>query len=535
MRRLEWRNSNYTWTAVDEQVKLLDAQVDVIVAERAQRRSRLGYQKHLIAQGRRDEALTDIERALSDFTKEEKAQIKDLKTQKKSLNEQKKGVRPAPEIEQEIIDAERMCKSFIYCGSPLYSSTKDLVEDVFSQIRKTPQSDVRFRRHTGEGSLAVRFTSGGEGGISKPDIFSCQDTRLRVEMVRDERQGTKRARAIVHFRVKSDPKGHPVWATFPMRYHRELPDDASVKLAKVVAFKRGTELKYELHVTFESSTFVAAARKPTGLSAGFDIGWRGASRVGYLAGSDYSSEELALPFSIAKRIEHAQSIRSKSDLIYNENLKLLLTWLGTSPELPEWFEKRLSGRDGNRSVHSWKSHSRLEALIRKWRDERFQGDEAIFSVMEHWAYTERHLYQWWSNEDIRARGHRKDFYLNLAKRLTLKFDTIYVEDLRGDQMAKSKVAGGTRCVVAPFEFRDVLKKAAEKWGSMIVKVPAPGTSRMCNDCGYDEPWEDKSELKHACGGCGVVFDRDLNAARNILRIGGDSRAAGDIEEVSIAA
>jgi putative transposase len=54
-------------------------------------------------------------------------------------------------------------------------------------------------------------------------------------------------------------------------------------------------------------------------------------------------------------------------------------------------------------------------------------------------------------------------------------------------------------------------------GRRFVRVPAPGTSSSCFECGA---YRKKllSEREHRCP-CGLVLDRDLHASLNILRLG----------------
>ena len=63
---------------------------------------------------------------------------------------------------------------------------------------------------------------------------------------------------------------------------------------------------------------------------------------------------------------------------------------------------------------------------------------------------------------------------------------------------------------------------AESAGRLFVLVNPAYTSQMCSGCGTIVP-KDLSERIHNCPKCGLVMDRDLNAAKNILRLGLQSR------------
>ena len=61
-------------------------------------------------------------------------------------------------------------------------------------------------------------------------------------------------------------------------------------------------------------------------------------------------------------------------------------------------------------------------------------------------------------------------------------------------------------------------KAASAGGSVVLVDPC-GTSRRCSGCGR-EPDGPKTlaDRVHGCDGCGLVLDRDVNAARNVLQL-----------------
>ena len=65
---------------------------------------------------------------------------------------------------------------------------------------------------------------------------------------------------------------------------------------------------------------------------------------------------------------------------------------------------------------------------------------------------------------------------------------------------------------------NTLKYKAEEAGSSITEVNPSYTSQMCSICGnYVE--KNLSERRHHCPFCGLDIGRDLNAAKNILRLG----------------
>ena len=65
----------------------------------------------------------------------------------------------------------------------------------------------------------------------------------------------------------------------------------------------------------------------------------------------------------------------------------------------------------------------------------------------------------------------------------------------------------------------VCAKAESAGHVSVVLVDPYKTSQLCSGCKREGPHKDLSERTHACPHCGLVLDRDQNAALNILRLG----------------
>jgi putative transposase len=64
------------------------------------------------------------------------------------------------------------------------------------------------------------------------------------------------------------------------------------------------------------------------------------------------------------------------------------------------------------------------------------------------------------------------------------------------------------------QFRTILEAKAACAGRRVIAVPPAYTSQDCSGCGARVP-KSLSVRTHACTSCGLVLDRDENAARNI--------------------
>jgi len=124
----------------------------------------------------------------------------------------------------------------------------------------------------------------------------------------------------------------------------------------------------------------------------------------------------------------------------------------------------------------------------------------------------------------KAREQRRDFQHKLAHEIVSENAHISVEDLKPEQMVEKSPAGLRKSILdaAWCAFLMILSAKAEEAGRTFVRVPPRGTSSTCSGCGAFRQ-KTLAERVHRCEVCGLVMDRDLNAALNILALG---RSAG---------
>lgn len=113
-------------------------------------------------------------------------------------------------------------------------------------------------------------------------------------------------------------------------------------------------------------------------------------------------------------------------------------------------------------------------------------------------------------------NQRRDFHFKLANQLLKYYGTICIEDMPSWKSTRN--LNRAMRDAAWFGFFDILCFKAEETGRTIIKVPAKNTSQICSQCGEIVP-KNLSVRIHSCPHCGLVLDRDINAALNILRLG----------------
>ena len=126
----------------------------------------------------------------------------------------------------------------------------------------------------------------------------------------------------------------------------------------------------------------------------------------------------------------------------------------------------------------------------------------------------------------RISNKRGDFIHQESRRLVNRFGVIAFEDLNVKGMMQGNLAKSIGDAGWSM-FVNATKNKAEEAGSKVVLVNPIGTSQTCSRCGLIVK-KTLSERMHRCE-CGLVMDRDVNAAINVLRLGLQSLSLRGIE------
>jgi putative transposase len=125
----------------------------------------------------------------------------------------------------------------------------------------------------------------------------------------------------------------------------------------------------------------------------------------------------------------------------------------------------------------------------------------------------------------RVVNRRRDWFFKLAHELTDRYDHLFFEDLAMKGM--QRMWGRKVSDLARSEFMSILRYVAALKGKVVQLVNRffP-SSQLCFDCGHRQQLS-LSDRRWVCPSCGVIHDRDHNAALNILREGASSLGLGD--------
>jgi putative transposase len=136
-----------------------------------------------------------------------------------------------------------------------------------------------------------------------------------------------------------------------------------------------------------------------------------------------------------------------------------------------------------------------------------------------------------------VRRQRTDFHHKTALDLVRIYDVIYLEDMQVRNLSRrpapkpdghggyahngaSRKAGLNKSIqdAGWYAFRMILACKAVWAGKRVEAVPPAYTTQDCSGCG-ERVQKSLSVRTHVCTNCGLVLDRDENAARNILWAG----------------
>ncbi len=490
------------------------------------------------------------------------ADIRDTRAQIKAG---RKAVYADPVVQAELDAADEHAKARVkearkICG--VYWGTY-LLQEADADRARQEKTPPKFSRWDEQGRVSVQI----QKGISVEELLG-DDTRIQVAPVSTDAhddgcaRGVRRRarRTTLKLRIGSDEDSNriPVWAEFPMIYHRPIPPGSTIKVA-TVARTRHNCWQWDWNLTLTVDVPDAAMRPSpskgvVALNLGFCQRPDGAIRSGYLVASDGTEQEILLPASIGDAVSKASSIRSFRDKNMDTMKAALCAWLG---DLTAAYDKATSiateaGPDGwsriaayiaadgpaitpwladiKPHLHSWRSADRFRKLAFRWRGERFPSDEVGYGALEAWRYRDNHLEPYETGMRRRALLRRREGYRILAADLCQRYRTLVIDDTdlaefkRSPAPESEEVDGipllkNNQSLAAGSELRQVLMNA---FHGRIVKFSAKNVTRGCYSCSHvDETWdsgnpETNTGRDRTCPACGMRVDQDANACRNLL-------------------
>ncbi len=121
----------------------------------------------------------------------------------------------------------------------------------------------------------------------------------------------------------------------------------------------------------------------------------------------------------------------------------------------------------------------------------------------------------------RIANQRLDWWHKVTRQLVDTYGMVAVEDMQLSFMLRNDKLALAAYDIGLGIFRTLLDYKAIEAGVEVIAVNPRGTSKACSGCGsiVDKSLKDRI---HSCHYCGLVLDRDVNAAKNILELGRSS-------------
>jgi len=126
----------------------------------------------------------------------------------------------------------------------------------------------------------------------------------------------------------------------------------------------------------------------------------------------------------------------------------------------------------------------------------------------------------------KIKNTRKDFIHKKTLELVKKYKTIFVGDVSGNFLQKTN--GKSSQDASTGMFRQILSYKAVRHQGVVVDVSEFASTITCSECFEKSGPSGLSDLgvrEWECSFCKAFHDRDVNAAKNILRVGRDSLRA----------
>lgn len=130
----------------------------------------------------------------------------------------------------------------------------------------------------------------------------------------------------------------------------------------------------------------------------------------------------------------------------------------------------------------------------------------------------------------RIKNARKDQLHKVSAAIARTHDVIVVGDVSASKMARTKMAKSV-LDAGWSDLKNMLRYKAMRHNGTMIEVDERMSTQICSECGSLPPERPRGIAglgirEWTCSGCGAEHDRDVNAARNILRVGLDTLAEG---------
>jgi len=436
-----------------------------------------------------------------------------------------------------IETARRAASKKIRQCSGLYWGNYNRVSDDFEQGRRLAKKRGGFVRYSdpvhSDGVLTVQIQRTASGlGASFQELCSGAFSGLIIAPVNEHAfvpiitRGERKRLCRTTISMRVDAAGNRI--ELPLFLHRLPPAGSRIKSAQLTWRQEGERKRWQLALT---CSYPSVEITHDGESAcGIDIGWRkeadGSLLVATIANTSGDIDRLTVPAKWMTAMDQVERLQSYID---DDTIELARGRHNSVADLPDDLRAPLMGwrpKLGASHVDVSALHDAVRARIAAAQ----KGAPAdVPADIRYWYDRYRHLSVWRDNKRAKLMRQRREHYRLYAKDICEKYALVAIEDFDLSEVARTKkrapedgenelhaAARAQRQRAALYEFRKELENQARKTGTEIVRVKKDKTTTTCHGKGHITGQIDRSRMVWTCEICGDVWDRDENAARNIL-------------------
>ena len=352
-------------------------------------------------------------------------------------------------------------------------------------------------------------------GVPTADILRGDNSRVRL--VLGENCHPRRYRRYGFLWIRAGSEGRaPIWAKFPIKLHRAIPDAARWTWVRVSLHVEATREFWSVEITVDDPAPQPHTRDAA-LKGAIAVEWEwsmrpdGGIRVARWADTAGESGEVVLAERIAAGIRKPDGIRSVRDTILHDTLPRVARAIRETPDtvagecpvcgtgegwaclgvdgmhagrpiirMPLWL------REAGNTMHLWKSPARVRALRWRWMREKCDAARGAYDILDAWTTREMHLYDYECGARGQALRRRRDFYRCLAAGWARKYKTVLLSDQDLSREAKFGAKSDVRFTAAIYEMRGALRNAFGEADAVEVRWKIPGNDlvslhRLSND------------------------------------------------------
>ncbi|MDA1295897.1 MAG: zinc ribbon domain-containing protein, partial [Proteobacteria bacterium] len=421
----------------------------------------------------------------------------------------------------------------------LYNPTADEVVRNFKEARQKvlsnpAKSKLNIHSFDGTGYFNFRFRRKGEkqDGVWFSELFagnSKEDRRFAI-LSKDESRKKIRLRLRV-IMAGGATKASKVYQEFDWIYHRPIPEDAQIQNGKILRTRAGDKFRYDLVLTLRLPDIDKIAPNDLDGTIGIDIGFRKSGDTVLIAtvmSDEVSSkpQEIKAPTEMVSALEHVINLQSELDDAATDLGRTITPLLKANPPPQDHQKYRLWKSIAQRPSNETLSYEKAYKFAIWLNNEPDTFPKEITEKVHTWWRSYSRKYREIHNRRRKQLTHRKHFYREAAASIVAQRKLIVLEKIPLNKFAETKDkdtklnnrARAQRFLASLSEFREAIKNAADREGVPCIEVNPAYTSKTCSDCGSLNKAL-KAEKKWTCPSCGVVHDRDTNAANKLQKMG----------------